>query len=129
MKKVILYLGSLVLAIRKYVSILIKVLLVCVCVCLSNFCSKFKGFVSYISVVISMMLLLFQITFILVKWLLLFQIIFSQKMFSDQVCKHKAACRTYHKVANFHLLQKTICCYTCYVRQKRCPQGLDFQGA
>ena len=98
----------------------------CVCVCVSNFSSIFKGFVNYISVVISIMLLLFQITFILVKWLLLFQVIFSQKMFSDQVCKQKAACRTYHKVANFHLLQKTICCYTCYVRHKRCPQGLDF---
>ena len=24
---------------------------------------------------------------------------------------------------------KTICCYTCYVRHKCCPQGLDFQGA
>ena len=36
---------------------------------------------------------------------------------------------TYQKVANFHLLQKTIWRYTCYVRHKRCPQGLDFQGA
>ena len=24
---------------------------------------------------------------------------------------------------------KTICLYTCYVRHKRCLQGLDFQGA
>ena len=72
------------------ISILIKVLFVCVCI-RHTFCGKFKGFVNYISVVISMMLLLFQITFILVKWLLLFQIIFSHKMFSDQVCKQKAA--------------------------------------
>ena len=76
-------------------SILIKVLFVCVCI-RHTFCGKFKGFVNYISVVISIMLLLFQITFILVKWLLLFQIIFSHKMFSDQVCKQKAARRTWY---------------------------------
>ena len=56
-------------------SILIKVLFVCVCVC-QVFCMKFKGFVSYISVVVSVMQLLFQIISILVKCLLLFQIIF-----------------------------------------------------
>ena len=62
-----------------------------VCVCLSNFSIIFKGFVGYISVVISIMLLLFQITFILVKWQLLFQI--SQKISSDHVCKQIAARR------------------------------------
>ena len=32
---------------------------------------------------------------------------------------------TYKKAAKFHLLQKTICCYTCYVCHKCCPQEIN----